>query len=108
VERASTFLVRFTLTNAAGRQISSSVAAGLAAAGKVQVTLAGPGIQPVTTTCRWNPVADVFVCNIKTPTAVRTGRSNPYTISATEKIGNAVVVAFPIGRALNPASIYFN
>lgn len=108
VKRDSTVPVRFTLTNAAGRQISSSVAAALAAAGKVHVTLAGPGIGPVTTTCRWNPVANVFVCNIKTPTALRSGRFNPYTLSATEKIGNAVVVAIPIGRALNPATIYFN
>jgi hypothetical protein len=104
---ASTIPVRFTLTNAAGRQIRASVAAALAAAGKVQVTLAGPGIAPVTTTCGWDRFAGVFLCNIKTPTAVRTGRSNPYTISATEKIGDAVVLAIPIGRALNPTTIYF-
>jgi hypothetical protein len=104
---ASTIPVRFTLTNAAGRQISSSVAAALAAAGMVQVTLAGPGIEPVTTSCRSDAVAHVFLCNINTPPAVRTGRLNPYTISATEKIGDAVVVAIPIGGAVNPATIYF-
>ncbi len=107
VKRASTVPVRFTLTNAAGRRVSSSVAAALAAAGKVQVTLAGPGILPVRTPCTWNPVADFFVCNIKTPTAVRTGRVNQYTISATEKIESAVVVAIPVARAFNPATIHF-
>lgn len=99
--------VKFRFTDAAGVPISASIAAALAAAGKVQVTLAGPGAISLTVPCVWDTGGLFFYCNIKTPKGLLTGLSNPYTITAYEDVGTGFVVAPPVGTAVNPETVYF-
>lgn len=104
---ASNIPVKFRLTNASGVPISATLAAALAAAGKVQVTLAGPPAISVTVPCIWDPLNLFFQCNIKTQKGLGTGFSKPYTITAYENVGTGFVVAPPVGAAVNPETVYF-
>jgi hypothetical protein len=104
--KAGVIPVQFRLTNFAAQPIASSLASQLAAAGKVQVTLTGPGISPLSTTCTW--ALNLFQCNIKTPSVIRTGSANPYVLTASEEIGNVFVLALPVGSATNPETIFFS
>src|SRR5205814_649831 len=79
--------VKFQFTKATGVPISASIASALAAAGKVQITLAGPGAISQTVPCSWDPLGPFFYCNLKTPKGLLTGTSNPYTITAYEDVG---------------------
>jgi hypothetical protein len=97
--------VKFMLTNSSGTPIAASTAAALAAAGKVEATLAGPNISPLTALCSWS--GSYFQCNIKTPTGLKTGTANPYTITVSEKLGTGFVTAPPVGSAVNPEIVYF-
>jgi hypothetical protein len=103
----SSIPVKFRLTDAAGVPISASVAATLGAGGKVKVTLAGPPAISQSVVCGWDPVAVFFQCTIKTPKGLKTGLSNPYTITAYEDVGTGFVLAPPVGTAVNPETVYF-
>jgi alpha-tubulin suppressor-like RCC1 family protein len=99
--------VDFRLTNAAGQPIPARLAAAFGAAGNVEVTLSGPGIQPRSERCDWRPGTRLFRCDIKVPKGVRTGSANPYTITAYENVGTGFIVAPPVGGATNPETIFF-
>jgi hypothetical protein len=101
----STIPVKFMLTNSSGTPIAASTAAALAAAGKVEATLAGPSISPLTVLCGWS--GSYFQCNINTPTGLKTGATNPYTITVSENLGTGFVTAPPAGSAANPVTVYF-
>jgi hypothetical protein len=103
----SNIAVKFRLTDAFGVPISAALSAALAAAGKVQVTLAGPPAISETVPCSWDALNLFFQCNIKTPKGLLTGFGNPYTITAYEDVGTGFVVAPPVGTAVNPETIYF-
>lgn len=103
----SSIAVKFRLTDADGVPISPGASAALAAAGKVQVTLAGPPAITQTTPCSWDALNLFFQCNIKTPKGLLTGFGNPYTITAYEDVGTGFVPAPPVGTAVNPETIYF-
>src|SRR5205085_10876006 len=83
----STIPVKFVLTDASGQPIAATTAAALAAANSVEATLAGPNISPQTALCSWNSLFLYFQCNIKTPSGIKTGTSNPYAITASENLG---------------------
>jgi hypothetical protein len=104
---ARTITVRFRLTNAAGVSIRNTTAAALAAAKKVKSTLAGPGIKPVTSVCRWAATARVFTCAIKIPVGARTGKSERYTITAAENLGTGFIRVPALAKAANPEVIHF-
>jgi hypothetical protein len=99
--------VKFVLTDASGQPIAATAAAALASAGKVMATLAGPGISPQSVLCGWNATGLFFQCNIKTPSGLKTGSANPYTITVSENLGTAFVTAPPVGSAVNPEVVYF-
>jgi hypothetical protein len=52
--------------------------------------------------------ARAFQCSIKPPRAVRTGKSHPYLITATENLGAGSHAAPAVGHAVNPEIIYFS
>jgi hypothetical protein len=101
----STIAVKFRLTNAAGTPISGTIAAALAAAGKVKVVLAGPGGFSQEVLCSWSN--NFFSCDIKTPKGLPAGTGNPYTLTAYEDVGTGFVVAPPVGTAVNPETVFF-
>ena len=107
VKSGSTIPVKFVLTDSSGHPIAASTAAALASAGKVEAVLAGPAISPITVLCTWSSANLAFQCNIKTPRGLKTGTSNPYTITAAENIGGGFITAPPVGTAVNPETVYF-
>jgi len=106
-QSGSAIPVKFVLTDSAGHPIVASTAAALATAGEVKATLAGPAISPLTAPCTWNSTNLAFQCNIKTPSGLKTGTTNPYTITATENLGGGFIAAPAVGTALNPETVYF-
>src|SRR5262249_49700782 len=99
---------KFRLTNAAGQPIAASVASALASASRVRVTLAGPGIAPLTTACGFDRVAGQFTCNVKPPKSLRTGTANPYTLTVEVNAGTGFVTTPAVGAgASNPETIFF-
>jgi hypothetical protein len=104
---AATITVRFRLATAAGVPIPASVAAALAKANDVRVTLRGPGIAPVTADCAWATGAKVFQCAIATPKGIKTGKASPSTITAYENTGPGFSAAPALGSAVNPETVYF-
>jgi len=104
---AGTIHARFRLTDASGTPIAARTAAALAAAHKIRMTLAGPGIRPVTAACQWDTAARTFGCAIKIPSGAKTGNSQRYTITAAENLSTGYVRAPAVGRAVNPESIHF-
>jgi hypothetical protein len=105
----STIKVKFRLTNTAGKPIARSIAAKLAAAHDVTARLTGPGISRRSVSCIWNSARRFFQCNIKTPRGVRTGRANPYRITALENVGAGSVRAPAVRSATtsNPETVFF-
>jgi hypothetical protein len=103
----STIPVKFTLTDASGSALPPATAAALAQAGSVEATLAGPAISPQTALCTWNGMGFYFQCNIKTPSGVKTGTANPYTITALLNLGSGFTAVPPFGSAVNPETVYF-
>jgi hypothetical protein len=57
--------------------------------------------------CAWNTSSPVFQCNIKTPSALKTGTANPYTITASEDLGSGFITAPAVGQAATAETIYF-
>jgi hypothetical protein len=86
--------------------ISASLAAKLAKARAVRVTLSGPGISPVTVIAAWQPKTGTFGAKIAIPAKVRRGVN--YTITVREKVGTGLVVAPLSGTAVNPEIIRFS
>lgn len=86
--------------------ISASLAAKLAKARAVRVTLSGPGISPVTVMAAWLPKTGTFGAKIAIPAKVRKGVN--YTITVREKGGTGLVVAPLSGTAVNPEIIRFS
>ncbi len=105
---AGRVIARFGLDGSAGRPIPASWATALAKAGRVRVTLAGPGIKPASAACAVTAkVASDFTCTIKLPAGIRTGKSAPYTITARVNAGAGFVTAPVTGKTANPETIYF-
>lgn len=109
LKSGSTINVKFRLTNTAGRPIALATAAKLAAAHDVTATLTGPGIRRRSVSCTWNRARRFFHCSITTPRGVRTGRANPYLITAFENVGAGSVRAPAVRRATtsNPETVFF-
>jgi hypothetical protein len=107
LKSGSTIPVKFVLTDNSGHPIAASTAAALASAGNVEATLAGPKINPQTALCAWNSMNLAYQCNIKTPSGLQTGISNPYTITVAENVGGGFIHAPPVGTAVNPETVYF-
>jgi len=99
--------VRFRLADASGQPASPAAVASLAAAGRVGVTLRGPGIRPVTARCAWVASERYLRCQLPVPAGVRTGRTSDYTITAAEHLGAAFVTVPAVGGAVNPEVIHF-
>lgn len=104
---AGRFTARFRLVSASGSAISASVAAGLATAGEVRVTLTGPGISQVKAACGWARAARQFQCTVTIPRGVRTGSAR-YRLAAEENpvLGEFVTVPV-VKKAVNPEKIGF-
>jgi hypothetical protein len=99
--------VKFGLVDSKGKALTPVTAAALGAAGLLSVTLSGPKITtPTPVTAVWDPVNLQFQANIKTPTTVATGTSNPYTITVKERIGTSLLTVPSLGPTLNPETIY--
>src|SRR5262249_33936229 len=103
----STIPVKFVLTDALGAPLPATIAAALAAAGRVQATLDGQGMTPISAACTWDSAGLFFQCNIKTPTLEKVGSNYPYTITAGENLTGDFVRAPGVGSANNPIQIYF-
>jgi hypothetical protein len=73
----------------------------------VRATLDGPGISAQSATCAWNSRRRYFQCDIATPNGPATGKSNAYTITASEDVGAGFITAPPVGAAINPETVYF-
>ena len=104
----STIPVKFVLTTSvtSTTPISPTLAAQLAAAGKVKATLAGPGITAQVVTCSWNNGGLFFQCNLSTPKkGLVIGAA--YTITVTEAVGMGFVTAPAVGSAMNPETVFF-
>jgi hypothetical protein len=102
----ATIPVKFGLADALGHPISSTLAAALAAAGNVTVTLAGPGTSTTiaaSATCTWDAKHLLFQCSINTPTGLVTG-SPGYAITAYENVGGGPV---PVPGTGNPETVFF-
>jgi uncharacterized protein YjbI with pentapeptide repeats len=99
-------VVRFRLTNAKGGLLGSRTAAALAARHRVTAVLAGPRAKAVAV-CRWDRKARYFICAIKIPAKVETGRGHRYLITAMEDLGR-VFVRVPADRGVaNPEVVHF-
>ena len=99
--------VRFRLDTASGAAIPASVAAAIAAAKQVRVTLAGPGILPETVYCSWNSPGRVFACTINDPGGIRKGNTHSYTITAYEEPAARFQTAPHVRKIANPETIHF-
>ena len=104
---ARKFAVTFRLTNGSGTPIPATLAAALAGANKVRVTLRGPGISAVTAGCSWSPTSKRFRCVVKIPARAETGSSKRYSVTAYENPGTGFLAAPPTGSAVNPEYIRF-
>lgn len=98
--------VIFRLTES-GHNLSSSVAAKLAAHHQVKITFAGPGIWTENSYCTWNAKGHDFRGVAAIPRRVKTGRSHRYKITVLENLGTGFLVAPPASRTVNPVQVYF-
>jgi hypothetical protein len=106
VRSGVTIPVKFGLTDALGQPINATLAAALAAAGNVTVTLTGPGSSTTiaaSVTCTWNPKHLFFQCSLKTPTGLLKG-SPGYAITVYENVGGGPVL---VPSAANPETVFF-
>ena len=99
--------VTFRLTNAEGKPIASTVAAQLAAAREVRVTLTGQSIKAVIAYCAWKTATKDFGCVIEIPKGIKTGKAHQYDITAAENLGTGFKTAPADGSTVNPEYIYF-
>jgi hypothetical protein len=101
--------IKFTLTDASGRPLSATAASALA----VQVILTGPNgnaAQLASASCTWVSKGQTFQCNLKAPSGLKTGTTNPYSLSALQNVGGQYVLAPPYTNApsdANPETIFF-
>jgi uncharacterized protein YjbI with pentapeptide repeats len=86
--------------------IGASLAAKLAAAGGVRVTLSGPGISPVTVKAAWQAKTGTFSARVSIPAKVKTGVN--YTVSVRENVGTGLINAPVTGKVVNPETIRFS
>jgi 1-phosphatidylinositol phosphodiesterase len=105
-QAGSTIPVKFVLTDASGNRLPAPIGTALAATARVQATLSGQGVTPMTVACTWDNANLFFQCNIKTPKLEKVGTSYPYTITAGENLTGSFVRAPTVGAA-NPVQIYF-
>jgi hypothetical protein len=108
----SNIAVKFTLTDASGHSLSANTAAALAAAGNVKIVLSGPNGNTVqaSATCSWVAKGAFFQCDLQTPSGLKTGMSNVYTLTALENVGSGFVTAPPYTNSAadaNPETVYF-
>ena len=99
--------VAFQLLGGNGKVLGSATAASLAADHEVRVSLTGPRISPVTAFCSWDAARRYFRCSLSIPSAVLTGKSNPYAITVAEIQGRKILAVSAVGRATNPEVVYF-
>ena len=113
LKAGSKITVKFTLTDASGHPLSAAAAAALAAAGSVEVTLTGPGgnnTQLASAPCAWVTTGQFFQCNLKTPSGLKTGTTNPYSLTAMQNVGGHYVPVAPFTNTAsdaNPETIFF-
>jgi uncharacterized protein YjbI with pentapeptide repeats len=106
--RPRSLAVSFSLSSATGGVISASTGKAMARRHDVRVTLRGPGIRPVTATCRSYSPGSGFACKLRLPHGIKTGRRHRYTLTAYENNGFGFVVAPGEPTAENPVTIHFN
>jgi hypothetical protein len=105
--------VKFTLRDASGHPLTSAEAAALAAAGSVKVVLSGPNAstrQLASSRCSWAGARHVFKCNLKTPSGLKAGKNNRYSLTALEDLGGGFIPIPPFttrAAAANPETIFF-
>ncbi|HEU5214568.1 MAG TPA: PASTA domain-containing protein, partial [Gaiellaceae bacterium] len=105
--------VEFTLTDASGHPLPAATAASLAAAGSVEVTLTGPNggtTQLATAACTWAATGQFYQCSLKAPSGLKTGTTNPYSLTATQSVAGQFVPAPSYTDApadANPETVFF-
>jgi hypothetical protein len=105
--------VKFTLTDSSGHPLAAASAAALAAAGNVEVILTGPNgntTQLSSALCSWVTNGAFFQCNLKTPSGLKTGTANPYSLTALQKVGGHFIPTPSYNQTAadaNPETIYF-
>jgi hypothetical protein len=107
LKAGSKISVRFTFTYASGDPLSAAAAAALAAAGSVRVTLAGPNgntAQLASGPCTWVTQGQFFQCNLKLPSGLKTGTTNPYSLTAMQNVGGQFVPAPPYTSTASDAN----
>ena len=113
LKAGSKITVKFTFTDASGHPLSAVAAAALAAAGSVEVTLTGPNgntTQLASALCTWVTKGQFFQCNLKTPSGLKTGTTNPYSLTAMQNVGGHYLSAPPYTNTAsdaNPGTIFF-
>jgi hypothetical protein len=101
------FTATFHLVTGSGTAIADALAAGLAKAGQVQVTLTGPGIKATTGSCSWKASSHVFSCLVPIPAKVKAGQSG-YRLTAQENPGLPGFITVPaVGGSSNPLPVKF-
>jgi len=113
LKAGSKITVKFTLTDASGHPLSAAAAAALAAAGSVEVTLTGPSgntTQLASAPCTWVTKGQFFQCDLRAPSGLKTGTTNPYSLTAMQNVGGHYVPAPPYTNTAsdaNPETIFF-
>jgi hypothetical protein len=114
LKAGSKITVKFILTDASGHPLSAAAAAALAAAGSVQVILTGPNgntTQLASAPCTWVTKGQFFQCSLKTSSGLKTGTTNPYSLTAMQNVAGHYVPAPPYTNAAsdaNPETIFFS
>jgi Carboxypeptidase regulatory-like domain len=105
--------VKFTLRDATGHPLTSAEAAALAAAGSVKVVLSGPNTSSrkrASARCRWVSKSRAFSCVLKTPSGLKTGKANRYSLTALQNVDGTFEPIPPSASkaaAANPETIFF-
>jgi uncharacterized protein YjbI with pentapeptide repeats len=104
---SKTITMRVRLTSSSGAAISATVAKSLAAHHDVRLTLAGPGIKPITVNASWSVSQADFSYVLPIPSGVRTGSAQKYTIMVTENVGTGYLTVPAVRGTVNPEVIHF-
>jgi hypothetical protein len=79
----------------------------------VKVVLSGPNAstrQLASSRCSWAGARHVFKCNLKTPSGLKAGKNNRYSLTALEDLGGGFIRIPPFATkaaAANPETIFF-
>ena len=109
----SKIAVKYTLRDASGHPLTSAEAAALAAAGSVKVVLSGPNHrsrQLASARCSWAGKSHVFNCDLKSPSGLKTGKTNRYSLTVLQDVGGRFIPVPSLStRATdaNPETIFF-